>query len=202
VEQFRAVASANGARTYSSLMNGGGAGRTDAVMAAMVENVQKRKTRRGKDFVMADFSDQSGNFSASCFEESLVENFVRWSKEGACVLLNVELDSPSPDEPPRVTVRGARPLNEVKAGARMLLTLDIDRMEAVQELAMLMRPGAPGCGEVVAVLDLGEGRRQKVRLGRDFALDGEFAEHLASVAGISNVSLIARRGPEGLRRAA
>jgi DNA polymerase-3 subunit alpha len=84
----------------------------------------------------------------------------------------------------------------------MLLTLDIDRMEAVQDLAMLMRPGAPGCGEVVAVLDLGEGRRQKVRLGRDFALDGEFAEHLASVAGISNVSLIARRGPEGLRRAA
>jgi DNA polymerase-3 subunit alpha len=42
-------------------------------MAAMVEGVQKRKTKRGKDFVMADFSDQSGNFSASCFEESLVD---------------------------------------------------------------------------------------------------------------------------------
>ncbi|WP_313435303.1 DNA polymerase III subunit alpha [Novosphingobium sp.] len=202
VEQYRAVASANGARTYSSLMTGGGAGRTGAVMAAMVENVQKRKTKRGKDFVMADFSDQSGNFSASCFEESLVENFVRWSKEGTCILLNVELDSPSPDEPPRVTVRSARPLNEVKADARMLLTLDIDRVDAVQELAMLMREGAPGCGEVVATLDLGEGKRQKVRLGRSFALDGDFAEHLASVAGISNVSLIARRGPEGLRRAA
>ncbi|WP_159831659.1 DNA polymerase III subunit alpha [Novosphingobium sp. TCA1] len=202
VEQYRAVASANGARTYSSLMSGGGAGRTGAVMAAMVENVQKRKTKRGKDFVMADFSDQSGNFSASCFEESLVESFVRWSKEDACVLLTVELDSPSPDEPPRVTVRGARPLNEVKADARMFLSLDIDRVEAVQELAMLVRPGAPGCGEIVVALDIGDGRKQKVRLGRDFALDGEFADHLESIPGIANVSLIARRGPEGLRRAA
>ncbi len=202
VEQYRAVASANGARTYGSLMAGGGAGRTGAVMAAMVESVQKRKTKRGKDFVMADFSDQSGNFSASCFEESLVDNFVRWAKEGACVLLNVELDSPSADEPPRVTVRGGRPLAEVKADARMLLKLDIDRIEAVQELALLMRPGARGSGEVIATLHLGQGREQKVRLGRDFALDGEFAEQLQSVAGITNVSLTARRGPEGVRLAA
>jgi DNA polymerase-3 subunit alpha len=67
VEQWRAVASANGARSHSSLLASGVSGRTTAVMAAMVEGVQKRKTKRGKDFVMADFSDQSGNFSASCF---------------------------------------------------------------------------------------------------------------------------------------
>lgn len=151
---------------------------------------------------MADFSDQSGNFSASCFEESLVDSFVKWAKEGTCVLLNVELDSPSADEPPRVTVRSARPLSEVKADARMLLRLDIDRVDAVQELALLMRPGSPGCGEVIANLHLGNGRQQKMRLGRDFALDGDFAEQLAAVEGLSNISLTARRGPEGLRRAA
>jgi DNA polymerase-3 subunit alpha len=171
-------------------------------MAAMVENVQRRKTKRGKDFVLADFSDQSGNFSASCFEESMVEHFVRWAKDGTCILLNVELDSPSVDEPPRVTVRGGRPLAEVKADARMVLKLDIDRIDAVQELALLMRPGARGSGEVIATLHLGQGREQQVRLGRDFALDGEFAEQLQSVTGISNVSLTAKRGPEGVRLAA
>ncbi|EHJ59041.1 DNA polymerase III subunit alpha [Novosphingobium pentaromativorans US6-1] len=41
-----------------------------------------------------------------------------------------------------------------------------------------------------------------MRLGRDFALDGEFAEQLATIDGLSNISLTARRGPEGLRRAA
>ncbi|KQM18830.1 DNA polymerase III subunit alpha [Novosphingobium sp. Leaf2] len=202
VEQYRVVATANGARTYASLMTGGGGGRAGAVMAAMVESVQKRKTRKGKDFVVAEFSDQSGNFSASCFEESLVEQFVRWAREGTCILLNVELDSPSTDEPPRVTVRGGRPLSEVKNNARMVLTLDIDRVEAVQELALLMRPGAPGAGEVIATLHLGEGRTQKMRLGRDFALDGDFAEHLAGIAGIENVSLTAKRGPEGMALAA
>ncbi|MCT2400669.1 DNA polymerase III subunit alpha [Novosphingobium mangrovi (ex Huang et al. 2023)] len=203
VEQFRAVASSNGARTYSSLMAGGaGGGRTGAVMAAMVENVQKRKTRKGKDFVMADFSDSSGNFSACCFEESQVESFVKWAKESACVLLNVELDSPSPEEPPRVTVRGARPLAEVTADARMLLKLEIDRVEAVQELALLLRPGAKGAGEVIATLKLDGGRIQKVRLGRDFALDGEFVEQLANVEGLAIGEFKAKRGPERMQRAA
>lgn len=84
----------------------------------------------------------------------------------------------------------------------MLLKLDIDRIEAVQELALLMRPGAKGSGEVIATLHLGAGREQKVRLGRDFALDGDFAEQLQSVAGITNIELTARRGPERVPMAA
>jgi DNA polymerase-3 subunit alpha len=199
VEQWRAVASGNGARTHASLVAGGASGRAGAVMAVLVESVQKRKTRKGKDFVLADFSDQSGQFSASCFEETLVDSFVRWAKEGTCVLLNVELDSPSVDEPPRVTVRGARPLSEITADARMVLTLQVDRVEAMQELALLLRPGPKGCGEVIVKLRIGDDRTQKMRLGRDFALDGDFAEQLAAVEGLSDISLSARRSGDHLR---
>ncbi|MFM5949539.1 MAG: DNA polymerase III subunit alpha, partial [Novosphingobium sp.] len=108
VEQWRAVASANGARSYASLMETGvpGGGRAQAVMAAMVESVNRGKTRRGADFVRADFSDNSGQFSAACFEETLVDPMLQWARDGTCLLLTVELDSPSPDEPPRITVRG------------------------------------------------------------------------------------------------
>ncbi len=193
VEQWRMVATANGARTHGSLIAGGASGRAGAVMAVLVESVQKRKTRKGKDFVIADFSDQSGQFSASCFEESLVDSFVKWAKESTCVLLNVELDSPSADEPPRVTVRGARPLAEVTSDARMVMTIDIDRVEAIQELALLMRPGTKGTGEVIARLHLGDGQMQNVRLGRDFALDGDFAEQLAQIEGITVESLAPRK---------
>ena len=55
------------------------------------------------------------------FIDRLVEPMLRWAADGTCVLLTVELDSPSPDEPPRVTVRGARPLSEVTSAARMLV---------------------------------------------------------------------------------
>ncbi|HTM94582.1 MAG TPA: DNA polymerase III subunit alpha, partial [Croceibacterium sp.] len=111
IEEWRELASANGARSFASLMEAGvpTGGRQPAVMAALVEGVNIGRTRRGAAFIRADFSDSSGQFSAACFEESLVSKFKQWADEGTCILLNVELDAPSPDEPPRVTVRGARP---------------------------------------------------------------------------------------------
>jgi DNA polymerase-3 subunit alpha len=195
VEEYRAVASANGARTYGSLMaNGGGdtAGRSGAVMAALVENVQKRKTKRGKDFVMADFSDSSGLFTASCFEEALVDSFVQWAREGTCVLLNVELDKPNPDEPPRVTVRGARELASVTSAARMVLKLDVTKPDAITELAMLLPRAPDGKGEVLARLKTGGNREPLVRLGSDFKLDSDLIERLIPIEGLANVALTAR----------
>jgi DNA polymerase III subunit alpha len=200
VEQFRAIASANGARSFASLMESGGptGGRAPAVMAAMVEKVNKGRTRKGKDFVRADFSDSSGQFSAACFEEALVANFVKWADEGTCVLLNVELDSPSPDEPPRaarVTVRSARPLRDVKAAARMLLSVDVDQPEAIHSLKAELTPGPEGQGEVRVRLRTGSEGEPTVRLGRSFHLDGELAERLASIEGLANVQLTTQRGP-------
>jgi DNA polymerase-3 subunit alpha len=201
VEQFRAVASANGARPYASLMETGvaGGGRQAAVMAAMVVGVSKGRTRRGGEFVRADFSDSSGQFSAACFEEGLVDSFQRWAADGTCVLLNVELDAPSPDEPPRVTVRGARPLAEVRHNARMLLTLDVETPEALQELRLALAVGEPGRGEVLARLRIDGDSEPRMRLGRDFDLDGELAERLTHIDGLSNVSLTTRRGPTHLK---
>jgi DNA polymerase III subunit alpha len=200
-EQWRAVASANGARTFASLMESGApvGGRAQAMMAAMVESVNRGKTRRGADFIRADFSDSSGQFSAACFEESLVEPMLAWAKDGTCLLLTVELDSPSPDEPPRVTVRGARPLDEVKSAASMVLKFDVLRPEAFSDLALLLVGGADGRGEVIATLHTAGGAEQQIRLGRDFQLDSELAERLANVPGVANVQLSARRGGANLR---
>ena len=201
VEQWRAVASANGARSYAALMESGvpGGGRAQAVMAAMVESVNRGKTRRGADFVRADFSDNSGQFSAACFEEGLVEPMQQWARDGTCLLLTVELDAPSPDEPPRITVRGARPLAEVKSAASMVLSFDVLRPEVFADLAMLLVPGADGRGEVVVRLRTGQGDEPRVRLGRDFMVDGELAERLATIEGVANVSLTARRGAGHLK---
>ncbi|MFM5893296.1 MAG: DNA polymerase III subunit alpha, partial [Novosphingobium sp.] len=200
-EQWRAVASANGARTFASLMDSGApaGGRAQAMMAAMVESVNRGKTRRGADFIRADFSDSSGQFSAACFEESLVEPMLAWAKDGTCLLLTVELDSPSPDEPPRVTVRGARPLDEVKSAASMVLKLDVHRAEAFADMALLLAGGADGRGEVIATLHTVGGVEQQIRLGRDFQLDSDLAERLANVPGVANVQLSARRGGANLR---
>ncbi|MXO90423.1 DNA polymerase III subunit alpha [Pontixanthobacter aquaemixtae] len=195
VQQYWQVASANGARTYQNLMEAGAppGGRQSAVMAAMVESVNKGKTRKGKDFIRADFSDSTGQFSAACFEESLVEKFQQWAADSTCILLNVELDSPSPDEPPRVTVRGGRPLEEIKGGSRMMLRMELSDAAALHDLKLELAPGTAGHGEVLVRLKTGGENEPEVRLGRDYALDGELAERLALIEGIDKVALTAQR---------
>lgn len=198
---YREIASAQGARSHASLMSGGvpGGGRMGAVMAVQVEGASKGTTKRGKPFIRADFSDASGQFSAACFEEGLVEKFLDWARNGTCVKLDVELDSPSPDEPPRITVRGAVPLDAVRGSMAMLLTLEVESVEAVTQLALALGEGGQGGDEAVATLLTGDPTPPVVRLGRTFSIDGELAERLASVPGLAKVQLTARRGKANLR---
>ncbi|BDI61291.1 DNA polymerase III subunit alpha [Qipengyuania nanhaisediminis] len=191
VQQYRDVASAQGARTYQSLMESGAppGGRGRAVIAAMVEAANKGRTKRGAEFIRADFSDASGQFSSACFEESLVEKFQQWAAEGECVLLNVELDSPNPGEPPRLTVRGARPLSSVSGRTAMILKCDIASTEALAALRLELATGNEAPGEVLVRLVLGPDEEAHMRLGSNFVLDGDLAERLSQVPGIDNVSL-------------
>ncbi len=205
VAQYREAASANGARTYQSLMEAGApvGGRGTAVMAVLVESITKARTRKGGTFVRADFSDSSGQFSAACFEEALVPDFERWAAAGECLLLTVELDSPSPDEPPRLTVRGARPLAAVVGATAMELTADIAHLEALRELRIELEAARgerpTGSGEVVVRLALAEGGEVGMRLGRNFVLTGELAERLAAVDGIDRVALVPLKKRSNLR---
>ena len=196
VTEYRMIASANGARTYASLMESEVKGGSEqAVVAAMVEGASKGRTKRGKDFIRANFSDSSGQFSAACFEEGLVDSFLQWAADGTCVLLTVELDKPNPDEPPRFTIRGARPLADVTGSARMVLELEVHDEMALQTLRDALGEGKAGHGEVLASLAIGDGPAPLVRLGRDFMLDGELVDRLSQVPGIANVSLRPRGGP-------
>jgi DNA polymerase III subunit alpha len=201
VQQFRDVASAQGARTYQSLMEAGAppGGRGHAVIAAMVESVNKARTKRGGEFVRADFSDTSGQFSAACFEEALVPQFLAWAQEGTCLLLNVELDSPNPGEPPRLTVRGARPLADISGSTPMVLRADVFDESALAELRLELTTAEDAPGEAVVRLVLADGDEALVRLGRDFILTGEIAERISGIDGLASVSLAPLRGSARLK---
>ncbi|MBO6769397.1 MAG: DNA polymerase III subunit alpha [Erythrobacter sp.] len=198
---YREIASAQGARSHASLIAGGvpGGGRMGAVMAVQVEGASKGTTKRGKPFIRADFSDASGQFSAACFEEGLVDRFLEWAENQTCVKLDVELDSPSPDEPPRITVRGAVPLEAVKGSMAMLLTLEVESVDALTQLALELGEDGAGGDEAIATLLTGDATPPVMRLGRSFSIDGDLAERLASVPGLAKVQLTARRGKANLR---
>ena len=198
---YREISSAQGARSHASLIAGGvpGGGRMTAVMAVQVEGASKGTTKRGKPFIRADFSDSSGQFSAACFEEGLVDRFLEWAEKQTCVKLDVELDSPSPDEPPRITVRHAVPLDAVRGSMAMLLTLEVESVDALNQLAIELGEDGAGSDEVMATLLTGDVAPPVMRLGRAFSIDGDLAERLASVPGLAKVQLTARRGKANLR---
>ncbi len=197
VGQYRQIANANGALTYAQVMASAvdmaPDTRRPAVLAVLVESVQRRKTKRGKDFIMADMSDASGQFSASCFEEKLVEPFLQWASDAACVLLNVELDKSTAEQPPRLTIRSGQPLEGLTQSLPMMLEMDVAEPQALAELALLLPRKAEAKGEVRVKLHLANGEQPVLRLGKDFALDAALAERIMPMAGISNVILGAKR---------
>ncbi len=201
VQQFRDAALAQGARTYQAIMEAGAppGGRGHAAIAVMVEGMSKGRTKRGAEFVRADFSDPSGQFSAACFDEALVPEFERWAKSNECLLLSVELDSPNPGEPPRLTVRGARPLSQVSGRMPMRLQADIMHAAAFAQFRLQLEEGSEAPGEVVVRLAMANGRDAIVRLGSRFLLDGERAERIADIEGIENVQLEPVRGAARLK---
>ena len=128
----------------------------------------------------------------------MVDNFLKWADNQTCILLQVELDSPSPDEPPRITIRGGQPLEAASQNARMTLTLDV-LDEGALALLRAELGQEKGTGEVVATLRTGTAIEPTLCLGRAFALDGEMAERLASAPGLAKVELTTRRGGGHLR---
>lgn len=200
VTQFSAIAASHGARSHADLLTSGPIPegvRKPAVMAALLEGVRWRDSRKGKRFILADFSDSSGQFSASCFEEDVAAKLSQWAKDATCLLLNVEMDMRSGEDQPRFAVRNAKPLSGLVSATRLKLEMDVAREDAIQQLAHLLGPLQGGKSELVIRMPTESGLWAHVILGRHFQFDAEVANKVKAIEGIGNVRL-APLGPPHL----
>jgi DNA polymerase III subunit alpha len=198
--QFAQLAASYGARSFAEWMASGPIPegvRKPATLAAMVENVRWRESRKGKRFALAEFSDSSGQFSASCFEENVAQQLADWAKESACLLLTVEMDMRAGDETPRLAVRTAKPLSALVAVARLKMQLDIEKPEAFAALRAMVEPLSGGKSELVVNTRTANNKMVQIMLGRKFQLDASLVDRLQAVDGIANVAL-APLGPPKL----
>jgi DNA polymerase III subunit alpha len=192
VSQYSAVAESNGALSHSELLLSGPIPegvRRPAVMAAMIEGVRWRESRRGKKFVLIDLSDSSGQFSASCFEEGVTAQLAEFAKEMACVLLNVEMDMKAGEDTPRFSIRSAKRLDGLLAATRLKMEMDVLKPEALHVLAHLLGPLQGGKSELVIKTPSINGRWTHIKLGKHFQFDSEVAEKVKAIDGISNLRL-------------
>jgi DNA polymerase III subunit alpha len=192
VSQFHAVASSHGAKSHAELLSSGPIPegvRRSATMAALIEGVRWRESRRGKRFVLIDLSDSSGQFSASCFEEGVAAQLAEWAKETACLLLNVEMDMRPGEELPRFAIRSAKPLNGLVSNTRLKLEMDVARPDAFHKLAVLMAPLQGGKSELVVRTPADNGQCAHIVLGTKYLLDADLKGQIEAIEGIANVQL-------------
>ncbi len=192
VSQYKAIADSHGAKSHAELSNTGPIPegvRRSGTMAALIEGVRWRESRRGKRFILIDLSDSSGQFSASCFEESVAAQLAEWAKESACLLLNVEMDMRPGEETPRFAIRSARPLDGLVGASRLKMQMDVAKPEAMNQLALLLAQLRGGKSELVVKTPAGGGRFAHIVLGRRFQLDAETASKVRAIDGIDNVQL-------------
>jgi len=193
VEQFEAIVSARGARSYGDIcdnveMTPGT--RIPMVMAAMVESARPRVSQRGNRFLNLTLSDRSGQFQSSCFDEIAGKTLEALAADGGCAILSVELDLLEGEETPRVTVRGAQALADIAATAALQLTCRVELSEALAEIAGLLERRDDARGKVViATRDPLTDEDIRIELGRGFALGPDTVSRLEMVAGVTEAAL-------------
>lgn len=187
VDRYRHLAEARGARSYGAICSEQVAegGRANAVMAAMVEEVRWRETRRGARYAAATFSDSSGQFQASCFDEDACKAIEVMARDGDCALLMVELDRMPGEETPRVTIRGVEQFNQLASASRMELVVDVQDASAVNALAELLLRNRGGRSEVFLRTPLAGGKAARMFVGDDFLIGADQVDAIALIPGLS-----------------
>ncbi|BBD97253.1 DNA polymerase III subunit alpha [Sphingobium amiense] len=190
VDRYRHLADARGAKSYGLICQSpmpapNAEGRSMTIMAAMVEDVRWRETKRGARYASATFSDQSGQFQASCFDEPACKAIEELAGDGDCALLIVELDRLPGEETPRVTVRGVEPFRTIASASRMELVVDCETVAAVEALAALLAKAGGGRSEVFLRAPLGDAQAARLFLGDSYSLGADQVDAIATIAGLA-----------------
>lgn len=195
--QFEAVAASHGAKPYALWLESGPIPegvRRAATMSALIEGVRWRESRKGKRFMVADFSDMSGQFSVRCFDEAVGVQLAEWAKDVECLLLHCEMDMRPGDEVPSFSVKSAKALSSLTSNSRLKLQLDVLAEGAMAQLASLVSPLEGGKSELIIKTRTSDGQWAQIHLGRRYRIDASLLEQVKAIDGVDNVEL-APMGP-------
>ncbi|MBB4152818.1 DNA polymerase-3 subunit alpha [Sphingomonas jinjuensis] len=191
VDRHRHIAQAHGARSYVSLSDlviPDDGNRIGATMAVLVEDARWRTSARGKRYMMATLSDASGQFIATCFDDSVAKDLEDAARIGGCGLATVELDRRPGEETPRVSVKRLQPFEALASMARFVVEVEIADPVGFAALARMLADHRGARGEVRARVML-EGGEARLLLGRDFLLDAELVSRIEELPGVGKVEL-------------
>jgi len=158
-------------------------------MAGLAEAVRWRVSAKGRRYMIASLSDRSGQFEATVFDDEPANALESAGKAGACGLLGVELDRRQGDDTPRVTIKRFQPLADLAKRSRLQMTVRISDGPTAERLVKELADARGGNGLLRFLLPLASGGEATILVGRDYALDGDFASRIARITGEGSVDL-------------
>ncbi|WP_375402409.1 DNA polymerase III subunit alpha [uncultured Sphingomonas sp.] len=191
VDRHSHIARTHGARAYAALgeLQVPEDGRVGATMAVLVEEARWRQSARGKRYLMAQLSDASGQFNATCFDDAVAKDLEDAAREAKCALITVELDRKPGEDAPRVSVRRVQSFDGLASTARFVIEATITDPAAFPALAGMLQHHRGARGEVRVIAHYPDGAVATILLGRDFLLDAELAGRIELLHGIAKVEL-------------
>jgi DNA polymerase-3 subunit alpha len=169
--------------------------RVGATMAGLIEDVRWRTSARGRRYMMATISDNSGQFTATAFDDEVCAALEAAAREGQCGLLSVELDKRSGDDTPRVAIKRIQSLADLAKRTRLELIVRASDAGTIAAIQRELDGRRGGNGKVQFVVPLASGGQATLIAGRDFQLDEELAAAIARLAGEGAVELKAQDPP-------
>ncbi|MFL6736466.1 MAG: DUF655 domain-containing protein, partial [Sphingomonas sp.] len=169
--------------------------RVSATMAGLVEDTRWRTSARGRRYMMATLSDNSGQFLATAFDDEATAALEAAAKAGQCGLLTVELDRRGGDDTPRVTIKRIQPLEDLAKRTRLQMTIRLSDAASVVRVSRELADARGSNGLVRFLLPLASGGEASVVAGRDYALDAELSARIERIVGEGAVDLSAQDPP-------
>ncbi|MEP9402807.1 DNA polymerase III subunit alpha [Sphingomonas sp. VNH70] len=190
LDRYAHLASAHGARQIADLASTPvpEGGRVGATVAALVEDARWRTSARGKRYMMATLSDASGQVPVTCFDEGPAADLEAAGKIGGCGLFTLELDRRAGDESARATVKALKPFDAIARDVRLRLDLSVEDAAAYPALSALVAEERGGRGEIWIAVPAADGIEARLCLGRTFRIDGELAERVRRLPGVTAAS--------------
>ena len=197
VDAHRHVLSAHKVRTFAELgeMRIAEGERVGASMAGLVEETRWRVSAKGRRYMMATLSDNSGQFVCTAFDDDACAALENAAKSGLCGLLSVELDRRAGDDAPRVTIKRFQPLAELAKKTRLQMTIKVPDAPTAQRVATELAEARGSTGLVRFRIPMGSGGEASIIVGRDYALDGELAARIEQITGEGSVDLSVQETP-------
>ncbi len=171
-------------------------GRSQSMMAAMVESTKWATSAKGRRYMRVTMSDPSGQFDATAFDDEPCAALEAAAKSGECGLLTVELDRRPGDDVPRVAIKRFQPLDSLAKRTRLQMEICLKEAGQVPAIANELAKAKGGTGIVRFRVTLSGDRKAQLLAGRDFTLDADLAARIERLLGPDTVELSVQAPPQ------